>query len=98
MKANSVEKSAPPAGGFVVDDRFGRGTDIARLSPDGLRVGTRKYGRVRTQVPADIPDHWRGLIGEYGWDHNTLYIHERDGKLHALNRMVLRRSAHRIGG
>jgi len=24
------------------------------------------------------------LIGEYGWDHNTLYIYERDGKLHAL--------------
>src|SRR5205823_6067739 len=26
----------------------------------------------------------RGLIGEYGWDHNTLYILERDGKLYAL--------------
>jgi len=25
-----------------------------------------------------------GLIGEYGWDHNTLYILEREGKLHAL--------------
>ena len=27
---------------------------------------------------------WRGLIGEYGWDYNTLYILERDGRLHAL--------------
>ena len=25
-----------------------------------------------------------GLIGEYGWDHNVLYILEREGKLHAL--------------
>ena len=27
------------------------------------------------------PERFRGLIGEYGWDHNTLYILERDGKL-----------------
>ena len=24
------------------------------------------------------------MIGEYGWDHNILFIHEKDGKLHAL--------------
>ena len=33
---------------------------------------------------AQPPERWRGLIGEYGWDHNTLYILERDGRLHAL--------------
>jgi CubicO group peptidase (beta-lactamase class C family)/D-alanyl-D-alanine dipeptidase len=39
-----------------------------------------------------IPDHrpqppspaWLGLIGEYGWDHDVLYILEREGKLYAL--------------
>src|SRR5205085_2612332 len=30
------------------------------------------------------PAKWLGLIGEYGWDHNTLLILERDGKLNAL--------------
>ena len=30
------------------------------------------------------PSRWNGLIGEYGWDHNMLYILEREGKLHAL--------------
>jgi len=34
--------------------------------------------------PAEPPAHFRGLIGEYGWDHNTLFILERAGKLHAL--------------
>jgi D-alanyl-D-alanine dipeptidase len=34
--------------------------------------------------PADVPDRWKGLIGEYGWDHNTLYILEDDGQLYAL--------------
>ena len=30
------------------------------------------------------PERFAGLIGEYGWDHNVLYILEKDGKLHAL--------------
>src|SRR5207244_2026893 len=34
--------------------------------------------------PAPVPAKWRGLIGEYGWDHNTLYILEMDGRLYAL--------------
>ena len=40
------------------------------------------------ELPAGRPPaaaaRWRGLIGEYGWDYNTLYILERDGRLHAL--------------
>ena len=35
-------------------------------------------------LPPPPPPHWRGLIGEYGWDHNVLYILEREGRLHAL--------------
>ena len=27
---------------------------------------------------------WKGLIGEYGWDHDVLYIFEKDGRLWAL--------------
>ncbi|MFO0823578.1 MAG: serine hydrolase domain-containing protein [Gemmataceae bacterium] len=40
--------------------------------------------RPQTTPPPEAPEKWKGLIGEYGWDHNTLYIYERDGKLHAL--------------
>jgi serine beta-lactamase-like protein LACTB len=35
-------------------------------------------------LPPEAPAKWKGLIGEYGWDHNTLFIYERDGQLHAL--------------
>jgi CubicO group peptidase (beta-lactamase class C family)/D-alanyl-D-alanine dipeptidase len=38
----------------------------------------------RTRAPGPPPALWEGLIGEYGWDHNTLYILEKEGKLHAL--------------
>jgi D-alanyl-D-alanine dipeptidase len=34
--------------------------------------------------PTESPANWRDLIGEYGWDHDVLYILEKDGKLHAL--------------
>lgn len=34
--------------------------------------------------PAPMPPRWRGLIGQYGWDYNTLYIFEDQGKLTAL--------------
>ncbi|MDR3623365.1 MAG: serine hydrolase [Paludisphaera borealis] len=40
--------------------------------------------KVEDRKPATPPSRWDGLIGEYGWDHNTLYIHERDGRLQAL--------------
>jgi len=42
------------------------------------------YKRTADSLPSDIPERWRGLIGEYGWDHNTLYILEDQGKLVAL--------------
>ena len=35
-------------------------------------------------LPPAVPARWRGLIGEYGWDHNVLYILEREGRLFAL--------------
>lgn len=35
-------------------------------------------------LPPEPPAKWKGLIGEYGWDHNVLYVYEQDGSLHAL--------------
>ena len=35
-------------------------------------------------MPSDIPAKWRGLIGEYGWDHDILYVFEKDQPLNVL--------------
>ncbi|MBI1917578.1 MAG: serine hydrolase [Planctomycetes bacterium] len=69
--------------GYVTDDPMGVGI---RLKPEGekLRLGKRAYERLADKKPDPPPAKWAGLIGEYGWDHNTLYILEKDGKLHAL--------------
>ncbi len=34
--------------------------------------------------PVPSSTSWDGLIGEYGWDYDTLYILEKDGKLTCL--------------
>ncbi len=68
---------------LVADDRLSWGLK-AEPTEGGLRVGKQEYKRVEVKQPAGPPGKWRGLIGEYGWDHNTLVILEKDGKLHAL--------------
>jgi CubicO group peptidase (beta-lactamase class C family)/D-alanyl-D-alanine dipeptidase len=68
---------------LVTDDRLDYGQ---RLVPQGERLafGGDTFERVPAAKPAPAPARWAGLIGEYGWDHNTLYVLEKDGKLHAL--------------
>ena len=79
---------------LIVDDRVSFG---ARYLADGAPTPTALLPLGATGDPGDPlprqpptplppppPPHWDGLIGEYGWDHNVLYILERGGRLHAL--------------
>jgi serine beta-lactamase-like protein LACTB len=69
--------------GLVVDDRQRYGTKL-KAEGDRLTVGDQTFPRVAVEKPAPAPEKWRGLIGEYGWDHNVLYVLEKDGRLYAL--------------
>lgn len=77
-------RAAADDGSLVTDDEFGFGIEVAPLDEGRLRIGDTEFDRLPDEPPAAIPPRWRGLIGEYGWDHNTLYILEQDGELHAL--------------
>ena len=79
---------------LIVDDRVSFG---ARYLADGAPTPTALLPlgatgdpgdplprQPPTPLPSPQPQHWDGLIGEYGWDHNVLYILERGGRLHAL--------------
>jgi serine beta-lactamase-like protein LACTB len=68
---------------LVAEDRLGMGMKI-EPNGKGLRIGKETFSRVEVGKPAAAPAKWKGLIGEYGHDHNILYILEKDGKLHAL--------------
>jgi CubicO group peptidase (beta-lactamase class C family)/D-alanyl-D-alanine dipeptidase len=68
---------------LVADDALGYGP---RVNADGetLVIGTDTFKREPAAAPAASPARFAGLIGEYGWDHDTLYIYEDEGRLWAL--------------
>jgi CubicO group peptidase (beta-lactamase class C family)/D-alanyl-D-alanine dipeptidase len=70
-------------GALILDGRLGYGLRIV-LEDGGVLIGNEHLKRVPVAKPAPAPDRRRGLIGEYGWDHDTLYILEKDGTLTAL--------------
>jgi CubicO group peptidase (beta-lactamase class C family)/D-alanyl-D-alanine dipeptidase len=72
------------ADGLIVDDVMSFGPRIQIKSRDELVINGDSYKRLEEQKPERSPGKWNGLIGEYGWDHNTLYILEDRGQLYAL--------------
>jgi CubicO group peptidase (beta-lactamase class C family)/D-alanyl-D-alanine dipeptidase len=68
---------------LIEDGRLGYGLKVTPAD-GGIRVGEKILPRVQPAAPAPIQQGWKGLIGEYGWDYDTLYIFERDGELTAL--------------
>ncbi|MEP6692888.1 MAG: M15 family metallopeptidase, partial [Gemmatimonadaceae bacterium] len=68
---------------LIVDDRLAYGQRVLPLR-DRIVIGRDTLARAEAAKPAAAPSRWAGLIGEYGWDHDVLFISERDGKLYAL--------------
>lgn len=69
---------------LILDGRLSHGTLITIEDDDSFRINNRLFRKFERERPAALPEHWKGLVGEYGWDHNTLYILEKGGRLYAL--------------
>ncbi len=70
-------------GGLQVDDLLQWGPKLVER-PDGLAIGKDVFQRVPEEKPKPSSAKWAGLIGEYGPDYQTLFILEKDGRLHVL--------------
>ena len=70
---------------FVIDDRLAYDKSLA-IDRERLSIGGESFEKQKQPdaKPAQSPERWDDLIGEFGWDHDVLYILEKDGKLHAL--------------
>jgi len=79
---------------LVLADQPGQDVRIVPLASGRIAMGKDTLKRLPTPgsrnvamaqpKPAASSDEFAGLIGEYGWDHDVLYIREKDGKLNAL--------------
>lgn len=69
--------------GLILDDCLVFGDRFERTA-EGLKRGDRLFRATPSPLPDPAPAGWKGLIGEYGWDHDVLYIREKGGRLHAL--------------
>ena len=58
-------------------------TKIA-LVDGGIQIGGKTLKRVELPRPSAAGETFAGLLGEYGWDHDILYVLEKDGKLNVL--------------
>ena len=68
---------------LIADGVTGFGTEVSPV-PEGIHVGSKTLPRVAVPTPSDFPAKWRGLLGEYGWDHDILYVFEKDNRLNVL--------------
>jgi CubicO group peptidase (beta-lactamase class C family)/D-alanyl-D-alanine dipeptidase len=68
---------------LVADGPLGFGR---RFEPagDGLREQEKTWARVPDSRPAAPTPRFEEFVGEYGWDHDVLFILERRGRLTAL--------------
>ena len=71
---------------LVADDFLGFGPEISSpLKTGAITIGRETFNRVdESKLPPPPKENWIGLIGEYGWDHDVLYILEDRGQLYAL--------------
>jgi CubicO group peptidase (beta-lactamase class C family)/D-alanyl-D-alanine dipeptidase len=94
LEENGTPSVLPAAGGYkiklrqagndlITDDRLAYGQKIELFHDTAKYIG-KILPRIEDREPAPAPKNWEGLIGEYGWDYDTLYILEKDGKLTAL--------------
>ena len=69
---------------FISDGKINQGGILIELKGDNLIVNKKEYKKVAKISDPDFPNEWLGLIGEYGWDHNILYVYEDEGDLWVL--------------
>src|ERR1700683_2395778 len=56
---------------LIADDRIAYGEKIT-ASSDTIQISDRRLDRAPAEKPTQIPDRWKGLIGEYGRGYDTL--------------------------
>ena len=68
---------------LIVDDVLLYGPKI-HVDGECLTFREEEFTKTKVRKPQPCPKKWQGLIGEYGWDFNVMYIFEKDQQLYSL--------------
>ena len=69
---------------IISDGRINQGGLRVEKSGNDLLVNGKKYWKKVEASKSRFPNEWEGLFGEYGWEHNVLYVYEDQGILWIL--------------
>ena len=70
---------------LLLEGRLIDGYELVPTETPGLLLdGELELLSVETPEPPPAPERFLGLLGEYGWDYNVLFVYEKGGQLHAL--------------
>ena len=70
--------------GIISDGRINQGSFNIEKLGEHLLVNGKKFTKKVKLNKTQFPDEWKGLVGEYGWDHNILFVYEDMGSLWLL--------------
>lgn len=68
---------------LIIDGKLAFGNRI-KTGDGKINIGGENFAKVELPKPKPADSNLKGLVGEYGWDHDVLYVFEKDGKLWAL--------------
>ena len=70
--------------GIISDGRINQGSFQIKKSGEDILVNRKLFTKKVKSIKSQFPNEWKGLIGEYGWDHNILFVYEDMGSLWLL--------------
>ena len=70
--------------GIISDGRINQGSFIIEKSGQDILVNGNLFRKKVKSKKSQFPNDWEGLVGEYGWDHNILFVYEDMGSLWLL--------------
>lgn len=69
---------------LLTDGPLSQGTALIITPDSAISLNGKIFRKTDKILPKPVPIALKNLIGEYGWDHNILFILEKEGQLYAL--------------
>ena len=84
--------------GIIADGRLVQDAYEIKKTEDGILINEIKYLKEIKPKKFPFPKNWEGLIGEYGWNHNVLFVYEDMGSLWLLMEWIEKDKLSHIDG